>query len=330
MKTFGENVILVPVRASRVADAASSNSLTGARNTSARFHVLGTPRSLGDKSDDVRGHLCKARGMGWQVLGAEPIDVSNVLAAERAELIELLSGLAESSWYVATECPGWRVREVVAHVLHDDLRLLAHVRDGYPGVWFDGPVDQLGAYLDERNGAFVDGTLDLSPRLLIDLLTWCGRELGATYAARDPHSLDDGVAWAIPDGPAPNWLGTAREYTERLAHQNQVRRAVGTVELELERWLGPALDIWRWCLPVGLVGHTGTVEVSVTGAVTRCWLLSDGRFVDSCGSPDASIAVDAAVLARLWTDAPGVDLHGSGDARLITAVRTSRAIIVSR
>ena len=248
---------------------------------------------------------------------------------DRNELLRLLESLSAEAWHRGTECPGWRVREIAAHVLHDDLRLLAHLRDDYAGMWFDGPVSELGPYLHERNGAFVDGTMDLSPRLLVEMLQTTGRELGGVYRSRDPKALDDGVAWAIPDGPAPNWLGTGREYTERLAHQNQIRRALGLDELVTARWLEPALDVWRWCLPVALRGVPGTVTIDVVGAAVRRWTLVDGRFAEGVDAPDARVTADAAVLARLWTDAPGADFDAQvGDRRLVDAVRTARSIIV--
>ncbi len=163
--------------------------------------------------------------MAWQLLDAHPVEVLHTLRGERRELLALLSTIDAAGWSQPTDCPRWRVRDVASHLLHDDLRIIAHLRDGHHEVWFDGPVAELGPWLHGRNQEFVAGTTDLSPRLIVDLLAWTGEQLDAVYAARDPHALDDGVAWAVPDGPAPNWLGTGREYTERLAHQNQIRRA---------------------------------------------------------------------------------------------------------
>lgn len=266
----------------------------------------------------------------WQVLHTAPVDVSAVLREERATLLDLLGGLADVEWAAPTDCPGWAVREVAAHVLHDDLRLLAHLRDGYAGVWFDGPASGLGPWLHDRNRRFVDGTTDVSPGLLVDLLSWTGPRLDDVYAARDPALLGDSVAWAVPDGPCPNWLGTGREYTERLAHQNQIRRACGRAELGGPRWLAPALDIWRWCLPVALCGTIGLARLDVADA-GRSWLLRDGRFIEHARGdrPDAEAAADAATLARLWTAAPGADFAvASGDPGLLAALRSARAIIV--
>ncbi len=267
--------------------------------------------------------------MRWQVLDADPVDVFDVLRTERDELIQLLASLGPAAWSADTDCPGWQVRDIAAHLLHDDLRLLAHLRDGHRGGWFEGPVAELGPWLHARNQAFVSGTSDLSSALLVELLAWTGARLDAVYASRDPRALDDGVAWAVPDGPAPNWLGTGREYTERFAHQNQIRRAVGVAELGAEQWLGRALDIWHWCLPVALCDRVGSVMVSTTEP-ERTWRLVDGRFVDSLDAPDATLTVSARVLAAVWTDAPGAALgeDSHGDPALLEALALARAIIV--
>jgi uncharacterized protein (TIGR03083 family) len=42
--------------------------------------------------------------------------IRDMIAAQRAELAEVLAGLPESGWDEPTLCAGWRVREVVAHI----------------------------------------------------------------------------------------------------------------------------------------------------------------------------------------------------------------------
>ena len=44
------------------------------------------------------------------------IDEHEALKAERRNLYETLRGLAPTDWDAPTVCPGWRVRDVVAHV----------------------------------------------------------------------------------------------------------------------------------------------------------------------------------------------------------------------
>ena len=49
-------------------------------------------------------------------------DLRNHAAAERADLLALLEQLTPEQWEAATLCPGWRVRDVVAHVYsYDEL-----------------------------------------------------------------------------------------------------------------------------------------------------------------------------------------------------------------
>ena len=42
--------------------------------------------------------------------------IRDMIAAQRAELAEVLAGLPATSWDEPTLCAGWRVREVVAHI----------------------------------------------------------------------------------------------------------------------------------------------------------------------------------------------------------------------
>ena len=43
-------------------------------------------------------------------------DIRVAVAGERADLADVLAGLAEDDWDKATLCAGWRVRELVAHI----------------------------------------------------------------------------------------------------------------------------------------------------------------------------------------------------------------------
>lgn len=49
-----------------------------------------------------------------------------MLAAERTELIDLLRTLTDEQWEAPTLCGGWRVREVVGHMLHDTIPLFTY------------------------------------------------------------------------------------------------------------------------------------------------------------------------------------------------------------
>lgn len=44
-------------------------------------------------------------------------EIWRAVAAERASLVELLETLSEDSWNHGSLCEGWRVRDVVAHIV---------------------------------------------------------------------------------------------------------------------------------------------------------------------------------------------------------------------
>src|SRR5829696_3754730 len=113
------------------------------------------------------------------------IDVRTTFRDERDLLIQLLRKLDESDWSAETVCPGWSVRDVAAHLLHDDLRRLSRSRDHVVGPVPDAG-DALPTFLNRANDRWVEETRFLSPRLLVDLLT----------PDRSPPSPD--VDWCKP------------------------------------------------------------------------------------------------------------------------------------
>lgn len=60
--------------------------------------------------------------------------VREMLADERRDLVELLQALRPEEWETPSLCQGWRVRDVVAHLLYDTIPLhkymLAALRNG--------------------------------------------------------------------------------------------------------------------------------------------------------------------------------------------------------
>ena len=59
------------------------------------------------------------------------IDVRNQFDRDRAALLRLLHELTPADWERATAAAPWVVRDVVAHVLGDDVGRLARMRDGH-------------------------------------------------------------------------------------------------------------------------------------------------------------------------------------------------------
>jgi uncharacterized protein (TIGR03083 family) len=93
-----------------------------------------------------------------------------MIAAERAEMVEFLRTLSDDDWLVPSLCSRWRVRDVVAHLLLDTVSVPTY----------------LGACLGKRaparvNQHFVNSAKDLPTPELINLLESI---IGRGWAAR--------------------------------------------------------------------------------------------------------------------------------------------------
>ncbi len=258
------------------------------------------------------------------------IDVRPQFAAERAALLELLTDLRGEEWDAPTVCPGWPVRDVVAHLLHDDLRRLSRTRDRYSGGAPPAPRANLVAFLNAANQRWVTETRFLSPVLLIDLLAHTSRTIEEMWAAAELDAPSEGVWWAGID-LAPVWLDLARDFSEDWTHQQQVRDATGRPGLTEARFLDPVLDTFLRALP-----HTYrqvpappgvTVLVAVEDSERQLtWALqadSQGWTLhrDSLPQPIARVSVPAGTLWRLATggispDAARETIRTEGDRDL--------------
>jgi uncharacterized protein (TIGR03083 family) len=239
---------------------------------------------------------------------AEPLDLRETLRQERDDLLSLLDGLTDNQWQAPTPCAGWRVKDVVLHLLDDDLGWLSRGRDGDPAGLIPMDVDyrDFVAALNQKNRRWVDASQGLSHRLVRDLLAWSGVQVAAYH---DTLSMTEpaGVIWA--GGQVPGWLGLGRDFTERWVHQQQIREAVAQPGNH-DRFLPLVLSIFVWAFPHQYRPQVdpGTVVNLDFGSDARwhlvhCdhgWDLED-RLADG---PDASIRTDMDTAWRQLTGAP--------------------------
>jgi uncharacterized protein (TIGR03083 family) len=217
------------------------------------------------------------------------IDVRTTFRDERDLLFQLLGELDEPEWAAATVCPGWSVRDVAAHLLHDDLRRLSRSRDHIEGS-VPGAGESLPTFLNRANDRWVEETRFLSPRLLVDLLTETAHLLHRMWADADLDQLGEGVWWAGVEA-APVWLDVARDYSEDWIHHQQIRDAIERPGLSSPEFLDPLLDTLMRALPKTyepLHAEDGTTVVVV---------LNDGN-----RSLTWSLVAD---IGRGWTVCPG-------------------------
>jgi uncharacterized protein (TIGR03083 family) len=237
-----------------------------------------------------------------------PIDVRGLFPRERAALLALLGDLAAGDWDRATVCPGWTVKDVTAHILHDDLRRLASMRDGHQGPR-PAPGEPVATFLHRVNQEWVATVRFLSTRQLAELLTRTGEQLAAVWPAMDPDADSVSVSWAGLD-PAPVWLDAARELSECWTHQQQLRDATGRPGLADRELLTAVLDTFLRALPFTLrdtAAEAGAqLQVEVTGAAPMRWTATrrdGGWFLDRgrAEGPAATLEVDDDTLWRVCT-----------------------------
>ena len=125
--------------------------------------------------------------------------IRDMIAAQRAELAEVLAGLPEASWDEPTLCTGWRVREVVAHIT-----------------------------MPFRYGG---------PRFMVELARSRGRfnEMADRVARRDAAAMSPAdLAGALRSNTGHPWKPPGGGYTGALAH-DLIHGLDITVPLALDR-----------------------------------------------------------------------------------------------
>jgi len=188
--------------------------------------------------------------MNHRIEPLKPILTAHLFPKLDGMLIELLRSLGPEDWEKQTVSPKWRVKDVAAHLLDTALRGVSIGRDGYvvesPGIT---SAADLAPFIDRLNGEGVTVYRRLSPLVLTRLVEVATKSLAEFHASRDPDATAPyGVSWAGEEKSA-NWFDTAREFTERWHHQQQIRLAVDKPGIMTRDLYHPVLDCFLRALP---------------------------------------------------------------------------------
>jgi uncharacterized protein (TIGR03084 family) len=243
-----------------------------------------------------------------------PADISSLLrdlAAESAELYEVLDGLDDDAWERQTPAVGWTVRDQVTHLAWFDDAAVSAARD--PAT-FRAEVDRLGGAVDGLADHVARTHAAMPPR---EVLAWARTARRAYLDVYGELPPDARLPWYGPPMSAASsvtarlmetWahgqdvvdaLGLSRRATARLRHIAHLGvRTVGwsfqvhgrpipdsPVRVELT---GPDGDSWQWgpdeatdrvtgpaedfCLVVTQRRHLLDTALRVTGPVAETWL----------------------------------------------------------
>jgi len=230
-------------------------------------------------------------GMDAQLELLPPIFTVQLFPALEAKLIELLRSLAPDDWEKQTLAPKWKVNDVAAHLLDTQTRGLAAVRHGYkPENSKKLTGDNLLSLINTLNAEGVRVYGSLSHEELISRMQAASRELADHVQSLDPFApAVFPVSWA-GDEESPNWFNTAREFTERWHHQQQIRLAVNKPGIMTREFYFPVLDCFMRALPYAyrnVEAMPGTfAQFNISGECGGIWyLLRDGNGWKLIASP---------------------------------------------
>jgi uncharacterized protein (TIGR03083 family) len=225
--------------------------------------------------------------MGDHATSMDKHAIARSIALERQRTLDLLRPLEPSRLDASTALPGWRIREVVAHLITTDA---ASVTGRILPVVLRGSTEVIERWNERQVAKWADRPV---PELLAGLERW-GRRF-ATFARAFPASmyrLSFPTLWGR--GPA-GLLLWSRVYDEWI-HRQDMRRALGLKDDALDmasvaEFMLEALshDLRRWP-----AGPAGIVAVSLSGVpLTECRYDVGVRR----GVPDPAEGTDARLTA---------------------------------
>ena len=207
-----------------------------------------------------------------------PIPVAHLFHELDLRLIELLHSLTRPEWTKQTLARHWIVKDVVAHLLDINIRVLSGLRDGHKT---ENPVirsnEELIHYLNQLNSDWVKAMKRASPEILIFLHEVTGPPTSDYYLSLDPFATAPfAVSWA-GEIESKNWFHLAREYTEKWHHQQQIREATGRPGIMERKFFYPFIDTYMRALPYTyrhVEAPEGTViKVTIPGEAGGSWYL---------------------------------------------------------
>ena len=257
-------------------------------------------------------------------------------------LIELLRSLTQQEWDAQTVSPKWKVKDVAAHLLDTQLRKLSLARDRYaaksPAI--DASFD-LVAFINQLNAKGVAIYARLSPTVLISLMELASRESVAYHQSLDPFAPAQFNVSCAGEEVSLNWFDTAREFTERWHHQQQIRLAVNRPGILTPELYHPVLDCFMRALPhtyrdVPAAPRT-LLRFDVSGECGGTWwLFGDGHawrlVTESLGQRVSRITIPQAIAWRIFTKgidktSAATEISLEGDRTLGLHILSMKAIV---
>lgn len=240
-----------------------------------------------------------------------PIFTAHLFPKLEGMLIELLRSLAPDDWEGQTVSPRWKVKDVAAHLLDTQLRKLSLARDGYVAEkHVIKSAEDLAGLINRLNDEGVRMYRRLSPAVLIAMMELASRQSAEYHQSLDPYATAKfGVSWA-GEQESLNWFDTAREFTERWHHQQQIRMAARRPGIMTREFYYPVLDCFMRGLPFAyrqVAAEPGSLlQFNLAGECGGIWYLlrneSGWQLVDDlCGNKVSEVTIPQEIAWLVFT-----------------------------
>jgi len=160
--------------------------------------------------------------------------------------------------------------------------------------------EKLLTLIDTLNAEGVRAYRQLPPEELIAKMEVASRELAVYVQGLDPFApAVFPVSWAGEE-ESPNWFHTAREFTERWHHQQQIRVAVNRPGIMTRELYFPVLDCFLRALPFtyrNVAAKPGSLaQFDIAGECGGSWyLFRDGGAWLLIASPEGEIISEVTI-----------------------------------
>jgi len=231
----------------------------------------------------------------------QPIFTAPLFPKLEGKLIELLRSLSPQDWEKQTVAPRWKVKDVAAHLLGTQVRKLSASRQHFnAGTSKPLSPGELVTFINSLNAEGVRRYSQLSPEELISQMESASKESAEYHQSLDPFApAMFPVSWAGEEESA-NWFDTAREFTERWHHQQQIRMAVNRPGIMTREFYHPVLDCFLRALPYtyrSVPAPDGSLlQFHVSGECGGSWYLSrNGGAWRLIGSPAGELISETSI-----------------------------------
>lgn len=240
-----------------------------------------------------------------------PIDFVALLPDIDQQLISLLKSLTPEEWQAQTIARLWKVKDVAAHLLDGNIRILSILRDGYQDTApLINSYQDLVDFLNGLNADWVKAMKRVSPRMLLLLHEVTGPLYCRYYASLNPDDISFfPVAWA-GETESSNRMHIAREYTEKWLHQQQIRDAVNKPGIMNRKYFHPFIHVLMLALPYtyrSVEAEENTlIRVNIPTEIGGDWFLlrAAGKwklYEEAAHKPHAEVIIDPDIAWRLFS-----------------------------